>query len=117
MLIYSYSQMTSVYIMLFFCFRVICAFQFMLMLLLFVYCLHVHTHAGQDSQDERVAFLQLCSMLLLKKSGSKDVLPHLFEEVEVCIIFVYTNVDKHAQLNFVYIFRLLIDVRVCRGSG
>ena len=42
------------------------------------------SHSGKDFQDERLAFLQLCSMMLLKKGGPKDVMVYIDEDFEVC---------------------------------
>lgn len=85
-----------------------CTLQIYILLicsLVIIMCMCVH--AGQDSQEEKVAFYQLCS--LMQKKGAVNSSVHIYEEVEVCVCF-YVIAGGNLRL----IIACFITCYICR---
>ena len=48
-------------------------------------------HAGQDSQEEKVAFLQLCSLMMQKKGSPSNGLAYIYEEFQVYCLSLFAG--------------------------
>lgn len=79
-------------------------------------CLYIHT--GKESEEEKLAFLQLCSLMMQKKGIPSNVLVYIYEEFQVQLLYMllqlYTWCLIILKLFLLFIF---IDVRGCSVSG